>query len=341
MTRILIPLNLRQAEVTPHPAAQTIVDLSGRSMGTGWSVRGVLLPGMDAALIGRGIQAELDRLVAQMSHWEADSDLCRFNRLAAGQWQALPDDFFAVMDFALALARQSDGAFDPSMGALVNLWGFGPRAADKPIPGDVPTDAEIGAARARCGWQHLQMDRRRRALLQPGDVQLDLSAIAKGYGVDVMRRYLQRCQLPAALVELGGECSGFGVKPDGLPWWVEVETPPDLTSSAEQGAWRLALHGLSIATSGDYRRFFEQGGKRYAHNLDPRTGYAAAHDLASVSVVHESCMQADALSTVLTILGPEAGMNYARRYDVAALFMTRQAEAYRQTLSPALSAMLE
>lgn len=304
-------------------------------MGTSWSVAALLPPDADAGAIGAGIQAVLGRVIAQMSNWEADSDLSRFNRAPSGSWHALPADAFAVLQAALQVARDSGGAYDPSAGPLVDLWGFGPAPARRAPPS--PDDVQ--AARARCGWARIEIDAAGRRAWQPGGVALDFCAIAKGFAVDAVARYLCEQGLEHHLTEIGGELRGHGVKPDGMPWWVALEAPPGAGSDDAQQTL-VALHGLSVATSGDYRRYFDSDGRRYAHTIDPRTGYPASHALASVTVIHPQCMLADALSTALTVLGPDAGMAHARRHGVAARFLVRTANGFLEHLSPVFAAML-
>lgn len=335
MQRVLIPVSLGAAPPAPDAAAR-VQRLHGESMGTTWSVAWAApAHAPDAAALGAGIRAVLAQVVAQMSNWEAGSDLSRFNRAAPGTWQALPEDCFAVLQAALQVARDSGGAYDPSAAPLVDLWGFGPA----PRRDTAPALAEIEQARARCGWQRIELDAQHRRARQPGGVRLDFCAIAKGFGVDAVSRYLDAQGVASHLVEVGGELRGHGVKPDGLPWWVELETPPAETSAGTT-ATLVALHGLAVATSGDYRRYFDSGGRRYAHTLDPRTGYPASHALASVTVLHAQCMMADALSTALTVLGPEAGMVFARRHALAARFLVRRSGGFDERLSPAFAAML-
>jgi len=350
MNRVLIPLSLAGTAPPPTPAPGSLLQRwQGDTMGTTWSVLAAVPPppaGADPALLAAGadalqaaIEAVLDGVIAQMSNWAEDSDIGRFNRAAAGTWQALPADAAAVLQCALQVARDSGGAYDPSAGPLVDLWGFGP-APRRSAPPSVP---EVELARARCGWQRLAFDAEARRMYQPGGVSLDLCAIAKGFAVDALSRKLAELGLPHHLVEIGGELRGAGIKPDGMPWWVELESPvaeADADADAAVQATLVALCGLSVATSGDYRRYFDSGGRRYAHTLDPRTGYPASHALASVTVLHAECMQADALSTALTVLGPEAGMAFARRQALAARFLLRTPDGFEERLSPAFAAML-
>lgn len=337
MHRVLIPTAL--SAPPPSPVSQgRLRQWAGETMGTTWSVS-VVLPlaasGADIeAGIGIGIRAVLDGVIAQMSNWSGSSDVTSFNRAVAGSWITLPEDCFTVLQAALQTARDSGGAYDPTAGPLVDLWGFGPTGRRT----DAPPADEVARLRERCGWQRLEVDAPLRRVLQPGGVSLDFCAIAKGFAVDAVSRYLDAQGAPHHLVEIGGELRGQGLKPDGMPWWVELESPaPDGDASART---LIALLGLSVATSGDYRRYFEQDGQRFAHTIDPRTGYPAAHALASVTVIHRDCMMADALSTALTVLGPQAGMAFAQRQRLAARFLVRTPAGFDELTTPAFAAML-
>lgn len=339
MRRVLLPLQLDDR--TPPPGA-TVRELHGLSMGTSWSVRLVdsALPGRAASAdLQQGLQQQLDLVVAQMSHWQLDSDLGRFNRAAPGSWQQLPAAFGEVLGFALQVSQLSGGAYDPCAGALVNAWGFGPENRyDQPgfrAP-DAATVRQLLLQR-----NHVEFDAARRRVRQSGGVRLDLSSVAKGYAVDRLARYLDSQGIAHYLVEVGGELRGAGCKPDGQPWWVMLEQVDGADAALHPAQMMLALHGLSVATSGDYRRFFHDGTVRYAHTIDPRTGMPLSNDLASVTVVHALCMAADAWSTALTVLGIEAGMALAEQQGLAARFVRRDGLAYQEYLSSALLALLD
>ncbi len=184
-------------------------------------------------------------------------------------------------------------------------------------------------------WQRLALDLPRGLALQPGGLRLDLSAIAKGYGVDAAARALDALGLQHYLIEVGGELRARGVRPDGQPWRVAIEVPDGSGSHALS----VPLKDLAIATSGDYRRYGEHEGRRYAHTLDPRSGRPLDNDVASVTVVHTGCMQADALATALTVMGQADGMDYARRHDLAALFIARDRDGLRLAPTPAFLAL--
>ena len=335
--RLLIP------PTPPHDAPRlgaVVHALGGRTMGTTWSVRLCGSSTLDRAAVAQDVQRELDAVVAEMSTWEPASDLCRFNRAAAGHWQALPRAFFDVLEHALEIARLSDGAFDPTAGALVDTWGFGPTTQPAHAKVQVPDDATLASARARAGWQRIELDPAHRAARQPGGVALDFSAIAKGHGVDRVARHLSARGFESHLVEVGGELRGVGLKPDGRPWWVALEAPTSARAGDAPTPTWVALQGLSVATSGDYRRWFEHDGVRYSHTIDPRDGRPIRHGLAAVTVLHTECMTADALSTALTVMGARDGLAFAERHRVAALFVERSDAGFVETPSCPLAAML-
>ncbi|MFT4100918.1 MAG: FAD:protein FMN transferase [Burkholderiaceae bacterium] len=295
--------------------ASRLSTLHGETMGTTWSVS---LPGDAPAVPGlaTALQRTLDDYVAQVSHWLPDSLLSRFNRAAPDSAHVLPAEFAAVVDAAIAIARDTDGAFDPSLGALVDLWGFGAGEwVDRP-----PAAEAIDAARPAIGWRRLRFDRDTRTLVQPGDARLDLSGIAKGHAVDLLGERLARFGLRDHLVEIGGELRASGRGPGGRPWRVAVQ---GVGADAPPTGIAIALRDQAVATSGDYLRFFDHAGQRYAHTIDPRDGRPVAGGLASVTVVHADCLHADALATALTVMGADEGFAHAIRHDLAALFLLR------------------
>ena len=333
MTRVLVP---QLTQPPARPIGGAVLALAGTTMGTTWSVKLVAPSTADAHALTAMAQRELDAVVREMSPWEPLSDLSRYNRAAAGTWTALPSAFARVLRCALEVAEASDGAFDPTLGGLVDLWGFGPR----PFSGEPPKVQDITTAREAAGWRRVTLDGD--SLFQPGGLRLDLNGIAKGFAVDQVAAALGRAGARSYLVEVGGELRGTGAKPDGQPWWVELERPP----AANDGLRTLvALHGLSVATSGDYRRFFEHDGRRYAHTLDPATAAPVANPTVSVTVLDASCMRADAYATALTVMAPDAALAFATEHGLAAMILARGplgvSGGLEERLSPALSAMLE
>ena len=336
--RVLIPV--RVAPPPPPGLVRTLLvkDLGGETMGTTWSARLSVPAGTDLAPLRLAVEEVHPRVIDEMSPWEPASHITRFNTAPAGSRHRLPEGFFEVLSAALAWAERTDGAYDPTIGAAVNLWGFGPAPASRALP----AAEAVREARTRSGWRRLALDRETRSLLQPGGIALDLSSIAKGFAVDEVARALRARGVANMLVEIGGELRGEGVKPDGTPWWVEFERP----RCAEGAAGGLvptilALAGLSVATSGDERRYRDVDGRRYAHTLDPATGAPVTHGLVSVTVAADDCMTADAAATALTVLGPEAGPAFAAAHGLAARFVCFDGRRLAETLSPAMAAMLD
>lgn len=320
--RIAVPDVIDQQALRGFDPTAPVLAFGGQAMGTTWRVQAAVPAAMalDAATLTVLVQARLDRVVDQMSHWEPRSRLSRFNNAQAGSLHLLPADFAQVVACALHIARQSDGAFDPAQGRLTDIWGLGPRkvAAD-------PDAAAIADAMAHSGWRRLAFDPQGRVLRQPGGVWLDLSGIAKGFAVDAVADLLGGRGIGHALVEVGGEYVGRGMRPDGDPWWVDAEAPGTLAITP----LRVALHQLAIATSGDYLRG--------AHTLEPGTGRPAIHETTAVSVIHASCMAADGWATALSVLLPEQARALAETQSLAVRMIGRDGDEW---ISPALAAML-
>lgn len=312
-------------------ASGSVATLEGLTMGTSWRVK-LNLPGnRDLHPLYAGVEQRLDTVVRQMSTWEADSDISRFNRAPSGTWQQLPDECFEVLECALAVARDSGGAYDPCIGLLVTLWGFGAHARSDACT-RTPDASTLSAARALCGWQRLRIDPDRQRIGQPGGLQLDLSAIAKGYAVDRVAGFLREHGITGALVEVGGELYGFGGKPDGSPWRVLVESALE---QADRTACIVDLDGTAIATSGDRWHRYEHAGAMHSHSIDPRTGTPVRHGLRAASVLSGSAMLADAWATAMTILGPTDGIALARQERLAVRMVATTAHGLDVLCTPA------
>ena len=318
--RIVLP-----PRIDPHAVAHgdpvTVVTLGGETMGTLWRVLYATrdVPGVQR--VGEAVQARLDDLVAQMSHWATDSVLARFNRSAPDSWNVLPSDFAAVVDTGLRVAALSDGAFDPAIGHLVDLWGHGPKG-----PQPTPDAAAIAQARAAGGWHRLRWDAGAARLWQLGGVALDLSGIAKGYAADAVADMLAGLGFPHCLVEVGGELVGRGTRPDGDPWWVDLETPPGV----DVAPMRVALHQMAVAGSGLYRKG--------EHGLDPRTGYPPKNGVIAVHVIAQCGMLADALATAVIVLFPD--LSALAPMKVAARILVRRGDTVEEVLTEPLQRLL-
>lgn len=329
--QVLIPAHIQGAAL----ARGEILGLAGQTMGTTWSLRWVAQVGAPdrgaAATLGVHLQNRLDELVASLSHWLPDSELSRYNRACAQSWHAMSEDFFAVLSTALDVAGQTNGAFDPTLGALVAAWGFGPEPRYSEGAPIAPDAGHIDALRKQAGWHRLALDRTHRQVYQPGGISLDFSGIAKGYAVDQIAQLLEKQGVRHYLLEVGGELRAAGMKPDAQPWWVALELPPHEGIGLDFAPSVLALHELAVASSGDYLRCYFENGQRRAHTLDARTGQPLTNELAAVTVIHADCMLADAYATALMVLGVEAGLQLADRLGLAARFIERLPHGLRES----------
>jgi thiamine biosynthesis lipoprotein len=306
----------------PHEAV-----LHGETMGSAWTVRIAGKLPAPVPVLQAGVQARFDAVNQALSTWQADSGLSRFNDDDSGEWVDIDPELAVVMAYALSLAESSDGAYDLTVGPLVNLWGFGP----DPARDSAPAAAAIEAARARVGWRKLEVDvARNRARKAPG-VRVDLSSLGKGRGVDRVAEYLDAQGVANYLVDLSGKLRARGVNAARRPWRVAVEQP---ASDDPAGAPRtvdavVALRDTSIATSGDYRKYFETGGRHYSHIIDPRTGWPVAHTTLSATAIAKTCLEADALATVFMVMSPEAALRLADARGTPALWISRADGGFR------------
>lgn len=334
----LVGLSIHRLRIDPREATATpgaggaqspAITVGGDTMGTTYKVKLVPRPGVDAAAVRGAVQAALEEVDASMSTYRQDSELSRFNASTSTDPVPISDGLHHVMEVALEVGRASGGALDVTVGPLVDAWGFGPTERREPDAG------ALSALRARVGLAKLGLDDRglRKAA---SDLRVDLSAVAKGHAVDRVARALDRLRVEHYLVEVGGELSARGSRPDGEPWRVAIEKPDEARRAVERV---LPLSGSGLATSGDYRNYYEKDGKRRSHLIDPRSGLPIEHGLASVSVVHPRVAVADAWATALSVLGPVAGPEVAEREGLSALFIVRQADGgFRTQVTPAFAA---
>lgn len=282
-------------------------------MGTQWRLIAVLSAACDLTVFERTLQRAFDLVIRQMSQWDPNSELSRFNASDAGSHHRLSPQFALVLDCALTISEASHGAFDPALGRHSSLWGFGA----EPFRGTAPEKQELERAQSPKLALRELLDNG--ILTQPGGLSLDLSGIAKGFAVDLAIAMLQREGVDHALLEVGGEIKGIGLRTDGLPWWVELENAP----GSSLGRTRIGLTGWAAATSGNYHRRRSSGGQSWSHSLDPATGRPLDDRTQSVSVLHLGCMQADALATAILVLGPDDGMKFADRMNIPARIVTQ------------------
>lgn len=262
------------------------------------------------------VQRRLDAIEGRMSHYRPESEVSRFNAARTTEPRPMSRETLGVFAEALAVSRVSGGAFDVTVGPLVDAWGFGSGGRARAAP----DEATLSELRARVGSDLLELDPAAATLRKRNeDVVVDLSAIAKGYAVDAVATLLDEVGFRDHLVEIGGELRGAGTNEEGAPWRVAVERP---VSGAPAAQRIVPLTDAALATSGDYRNFYDLDGVRVSHTVDPRTGRPVTHGLLSVSVIAEQCSLADARSTALNVLGPEAGYALAVEQGWAALFVT-------------------
>ncbi|WP_051233863.1 FAD:protein FMN transferase [Halomonas halocynthiae] len=308
------------------------VTLQGDIFGTYYqvTVADALTQGQ-AKELEKGFVAELDAIDASMSTWKEDSELSRFNRVPVGEWQTLSAPLMEVMDISQRVSDASHGAFDVTVGKLVNLWSFGPEARPK----KVPSNALIAERLDAVGMQHLELDNSELKARRLKDIQVDLSGVAKGYATDRVAAYLSEQGYEHYLVNLGGEIKVRGYRDaESEHWRIGVEVPVNGQPTAEQ---ILPLENISVATSGDYRNYFEQNGQRYSHTIDPRDGQPIHHRMASVTIVHDANAEADAWATAMSVLGEREGLEAAIRENIAVLMLVREDGHWQSLVSPAFA----
>lgn len=286
--------------------------LTGETMGT--SYRLVLsgqLNQFESASLQSDVDQALNRLEDQMSTWRPESELSRFNYSSSTDWFPVSHDTAFVVSKAKQIWEISNGAFDPTVAPLIKLWHF----AEDPGEQSLPSDSDIEQAKTAIGFAEIDVRLDPPALLKKRpELQLNLSAIAKGYAVDLVAKLLTERVSGGHLVEIGGEMRSFGRKADGSSWTAGIEIPDAMPRQIQAA---LHLDDQSLATSGDYRNYFEVDGQRYSHTIDPATGWPVTHNLTSVSVLADDCLTADALATAIEVLGPERGMKLAEQENVA------------------------
>jgi thiamine biosynthesis lipoprotein len=316
------------------PAIEQI-EMSGETMGTTYTIK-VVGATIDASELGPRVNAVFEKINVQMSTWSPDSEISRFNRSRASDWFEISDEFLLVLDAARRINRQTEGAFDVTVSGLVNLWGFGaPERRSK-----IPQADEIAALLVHTGLGAFEIDASRKAVRKVDpEVQLDLSGIAKGYAVDLIAELLQQAGIGDFLVDIGGEIRSSGKRLDGSSWRVAIERPYGQSRSIESIEVIVPLDNAAIATSGDYRNYFEIGDKRYSHIIDPRTGNPPDNRVASVSVITGDTMTADALATGLMVMGTEKALALAARNNLAVMIIERDGTGSRVFSSAGFDAL--
>ena len=309
--------------------------ISGSTMGTTFQVKIVQSEiTLDVKVLNKEIFARLEEVNRQMSTYQDNSEITQFNRSPSTDWFAVSSDFAYVLHIAREISTWSDGAFDVTIGPLVNLWGFGPNA----IPERVPSPDSIQSAKTLVGYEKIHIDLSAPTIKKEiPEIYCDLSAIAKGFGVDRIASYLDSLGINRYFIEIGGELRTKGHNHLRQLWRIGIASP------AGQGELQkaLAIDNMSMATSGDYHNYFERDGVRYSHTIDPRTGQPITHALASVSVLHKSCAYADGLATAINVMGPEMGFAYAEKRNLAVFMIVRQGDGFVEKMTESFEALLK
>ncbi|WP_424988777.1 FAD:protein FMN transferase [Microbulbifer sp. S227A] len=301
--------------------------ISGKTMGTTYNVKVARAPGtVDGDELASRIQASLDGVEDLMSTYRTTSELSLFNADAPGSRRSVSPDTARVVETALAVADMTGGAFDPTVGPLVDLWGFGPKGGRA----DIPAQAEIAAAMSDLGYRNISVSNQ--GLAKTSQARLDLSGIAKGYGVDKVAELLDAEGVEHYLVEVGGEVRTRGLSPEDRAWRLGIEKPNPAVRDIQHV---VGLSGYALASSGNYRIFFEADSQRFAHIIDPRNGRPLTHDLASATVIADTTTRADALSTAMLVMGADKAMRFARENDIAAYLISGRDGNFTDTASPA------
>jgi len=331
-----LSLSLTVSGCDRQPAASSMV-LEGKTMGTYWRVS---LAGVDSTrkdALQQAIQQQLDADDHELSTWKKDSVLSGFNQSRSQQPQPVSENMADIITLALRIGKKTDGAMDITVGPLVNLWGFGP---DKQ-PVNTPNQAQIDAARALTGLQHLKV-------IQSGEGQwlqkdlpalyVDLSTVGEGFATDHLARLMEKEGINNYLVSVGGAVLTRGRNAEDKPWRVAIQKPTDKENAVEA---IVDLQGHGISTSGSYRNYYELDGKRISHVIDPMTGRPIEHKLVSATVIATTALEADGWDTGLMVLGSEKAQQLALEEKMAVYLITKQDDGFSTWMSPQFKAFLQ
>jgi thiamine biosynthesis lipoprotein len=316
--------------INSNPSENLMV-LDGSTMGTYYSIKLIKSDIASSKKTAENIQAGVDSLLIvvnqQMSTYIDDSEISRFNQYKNTDWFPVSADLRYVIEKAIQISKLSGGAFDITVGPLVNLWGFGTEERIQKIP----TNEEIQERMAFIGYQNLSV-KKSPSSIKKREISLycDLSAIAKGFGVDKITEYLDLLTIHNYLIDIGGEIRTRGRNQQGLLWKIGISTPDDKFGIQKV----VLLENKAVATSGDYRNYFESDGQRYSHTIDPTTGRPIAHKLASVTVLHDTCMIADALATAIDVMGPDKGYEFAIAQELPVFMIVRENDRFVEKMTP-------
>ena len=316
------------------------ISLEGLTMGTSYQIQLLEVPGEeDPGVLAEEVQTILSRLDREIfSTYAPDSELSRLNNHAVGTPFAVSREMLDVLMLADSVFSSTSGAFDPTVGSLVNLWGFGPTVSLTAV--SIPDSRDVEEALSRVGFEHLVIDEARSEVVKTRNVMIDLSAIAKGYTVDQIGRLLDEQGSDSYFIEIGGELKIKGVKADGSSWVPAIEAPNDEAFEVYEIFSNLG-QSIAVAGSGDYRNYFEVDGVRYSHEIDPRTGRPVRHHLAAAYVIADSVALADALATAYMVMGEEFAFAHAEERGIAVFLISREGDAFAERISSAFKPYLD
>ncbi|MDV7338818.1 FAD:protein FMN transferase [Terasakiella sp. A23] len=305
------------------PGPRTETTFTGSTMGTTFNIKVInLTDSLTDEQVKSQINAILKDVNDKMSLWVKNSEIMKFNRSSSTDWQSVSKDLYFVTEAAQTISQQSNGYFDVTLEPLIKLWGF----SNKDTNREPPEPEQIQAALNKIGYKKINLHAAPPAFRKgAGDLTINLSAIAKGFGIDQLSNYLESQKIENYMVEIGGDLRVRGTNATGKPWRVAIEKP-DINGRAIHKI--ITVENAGMATSGDYRNYFEKEGKRFSHIIDPRTGYPVTHKLASVSVLSESAMIADGWATALLVMGEKEGVSLAENLGIAAYFLIREEDGF-------------
>ena len=313
--------------------------MSGFTMGTNYHI--TVLENSAAKTSQQDLQQAVDQQLQlinqQMSTYIDDSELSELNRVLVDEWTPVSPNLFDVLMLSLELGWISNGALDISVGPIVDLWGFGPGPVT--ASSQIPSDADIAECLTRVDFQALEFDLEKSRVRKRKAISMDLSAIAKGFAVDKLVDLLNYAGYTDFMVEVGGELRLQGLSPRGTPWRIAIEQPDSATLGQPHKA--IAVSNVAVATSGDYRNYFEHEGKRYSHTINPKTGYPISHNLASVTVIADTAAYADGLATAINVMGPELGFELAQKQSFAVYLLVKSEQGFVAKVSDAFKPYLE
>lgn len=307
----------------PSKVAKT--HFSGPTMGTTYNVTFVPVEGVSKQILKQQVEQLLVDINQLVSTYIPDSELSRFNQWSSTEPFDMSPQTIEILNEAKRLGDISAGLLDVTVGPLVNLWGFGPQSR----PEKIPSNEKIKTTQQNVGLDKLTVGPTW-ASKNNVNLYVDLSTIAKGYAVDQVAQLLQSHKIHNFLVEIGGEMRVSGIKSSGKNWVIAIEKPLADQRSAQQ---IISIGDNAVATSGDYRIYYEQDGVRYSHLIDPSTGYPITHNLVSVTVIHPSSMTADGLATALIVMGKEKALILAAKYDIAVFLITKEKDGFSEYTS--------